>query len=399
MNNALKGITLIELLIAIAIAAVITSSVYFSLNTALESWGQARNQLGLQKVLSELIDEIGGSAVSYGIRDSLEVIEAGAGRIKFVPPWTDDAHSSSSRDFIYTLNRRIKPGTALPIGEMRFPESNKFQLVPVRLIELEDTSLSQVRLGAAVPLGCDLRFIYHPDPEGADTVKSIWWEKSEEKVYIEGKKGKREISQNPFGVKIINLEFRYYDNTNKLITDRSWVDRRDINRITGAEIYIEGELGGLKQTALGFFNLRNAPMRSGYLSLSEGARIPIPNSQNIHSLLLTNISGVSSGDELELEASPSSGKTWRINIKFSRTGPVKPTIDSYSIEYPPQRAIYTEYPRTHVRAGLNLLTLGTSGLYDYDDDIDIEDFVLLEGEVMLKVRKMDIEGAGVFIRP
>ena len=142
MNNALKGITLIELLIAIAIAAVITSSVYFSLNTALESWGQARNQLGLQKVLSELIDEIGGSAVSYGIRDSLEVIEAGAGRIKFVPPWTDDAHSSSSRDFIYTLNRRIKPDTALPIGEMRFPESNKFQLVPVRLIELEDTSLS-----------------------------------------------------------------------------------------------------------------------------------------------------------------------------------------------------------------------------------------------------------------
>ena len=49
--------------------------------------------------------------------------------------------------------------------------------------------------------------------------------------------------------------------------------------------------------------------------------------------------------------------------------------------------------------GLNLLTLGTNGLYDYDDDEDIEDFVVLEGDVMLEVTKMDIEGAGLFVRP
>ena len=43
-----------------------------------------------------------------------------------------------------------------------------------------------------------------------------------------------------------------------------------------------------------------------------------------------------------------------------------------------------------VDAGLNLLSLGANGLYDYDDDEDIEDFVILDGKVTLKITKMDV---------
>ena len=195
------------------------------------------------------------------------------------------------------------------------------------------------------------------------------------------------------------MRMQYYDNANTLITDFKWVDEKDLNVITGIEVYIEAQLGQYTQSLINFVNLRNAPMRSGYLALREGTRIIIPDSHDIHTLLITNISGVGSGDELHIEAIPKYGKTWRVKVVFSRVGSAKPQIESYTIEYPPQHVVYTEYPRFSTDVGLDLLTLGGGDLYDYDDDEDTEDFVMLEDEVVFKVTKMDIEGAGLFVRP
>jgi len=396
-----KAFTLIELLISIAITTIIVGAVYLSLNTALETWGYSRDQLALQKVLSQTIDEVlNGNAAIYSIKDSLEILAAGGERIEFVPPWTDDTHSVAAKNFIYTLNRKVKPGTAVPIGELKLPESKKYRLVPVRKIELDDSEISQVRLGLAAPLGSDLRFTYQPDPKSnSDVVKAVWWDPEVKQVYCEDSEGIENISRNPFGVEITKMIFRYYDNTNKLVTDYAWVDQRDLNIITGVEVYMEAKLGQYTQTLISFANLRNSPMRSGYLTLREGTRLPIADSYNIHTLLLTNLSGVSSGDELQIEAVPRSGKSWRVKIKFQKTGRSKAKIESYTVEYPPQHPVYTEYPRSSIDVGLNLLSLGANGLYDYDDDQDIEDFVLLEDDVVLEVTKMDIEGAGLFVRP
>lgn len=394
-----NGFTLIELLVAIAIATVITSAIFFSLNTALESWGYSRDQLALQKVLSNLTEVISGNVVVYGLRDSLEILSAGTARIEFVPPWTDNAHSVATRDFIYTLNRRIKPGAADPIGEVKLIASDKYRLVPAKTVDAEDTAISRVRLGMSAPLGSELRFIYHPDPKAVDVIKTVWWDADDQQIYSEDINGVENISRNPFGVEIAKMEFRYYDNTNNLISHQEWRDDREVNMITGIELYIEAVLDQSRQELLTFINLRNAPMHSGYLILRKGTKILVPDSHNIHTLLISNLSGVSGDDELELEAVPQSGKRWRINIKFSRTGTANPRIESYTIEYPPQCPVYTEYPRTGIGAGLNLLTLGTNGLYDYDDDQDIEDFVILEGDIVLQVTKMDIEGAGLFVRP
>ena len=396
-----KGFTLIELLISIAIAVVITASVYFTLSTALESWGYSRDQLALQKVISGVIDEVmSGSVVAYGIRDSLEVISAGSNRIEFVPPWIDDTHSVASRDFIYTLNRKIKPGVGVPIGEIKLSNSGDYKIIPVKKIELEDTAISQVKVGLIAPLGSELRFTYHPDAKANITVmKTIWWDAEAREVYSEDSEGVESISKNAFGVKITNMKINYYDNTNTLITDTEWVDERDLNMISGVEVYVEAQLGQYTHSLIGFVNLRNAPLRAGYLTLREGSRIPVPDSRNIHTLLLSNISGVSSGDELQIELTPKAGKSWRINVVFERLGLSNPKIESYVIEYPSGHPVHTEYPRRGIDLGLNLLTLGTNGLYDYDDDEDIEDFVVLEGDVMLEVTKMDIEGAGLFVRP
>lgn len=395
------GLTLIELLISLVIASLIAAAIYFTLNTALESWGYSRDQLSLQKVVSETMDEVvnGGWQV-YGIKDGLEVISAGSGRIEFTPPWTDDTHTVAGKEFIYTLNRKLKPGTAPPIGEIKLPEADQYQSVPVENLELEDASVSQVRLKFAAPPGSQLRFTYHPDNKAnPDVIKVIWYDAKDQQVYTEDTFGRRSISANSLGVKITGLRFSYYDNTNKLIIDQESVDENDLVAITGVEVQMEAQLGQYKDSLVSFTNLRNAPLRSGYLALREGMRILIPDSRNINTFLLTNISGVSSGDELQIEATPDAGKAWRLNIKFSRIGSSKPTIESYAIEYPAHHPVYTEFPKSSIDLGLDFLTLGGNGLYDYDDDKDIEDSVILEGKVILEVKKMDIEGAALFIRP
>jgi hypothetical protein len=256
------------------------------------------------------------------------------------------------------------------------------------------------KVGLACPAGSRLRFTYHPDARAnPDVAERIRYDAEAGQVYSEDINGVNNISRNPFGVKITALRFRYYDNTNTLIEEAGYVDNKDINIISGIEISVEAALGQYKQSLMSFINLRNAPTRSGYLCLREGSEIPVPDSRGVHTLLVTNICGVSDNDALELELVPKAGKAWRLKVLFGRAAGGKPRIESYTIEYPPHHPVYTEYPRSGVEAGLNLTSLGSNGLYDYDDDEDTEDFVVLEGKVKLKVNKMDIEGAGLFVRP
>lgn len=402
--NSKTGFTLLELLISIAIASIISVVIYFSLDTALNVWGYSRDQLALQKVLGEVVDEVSsGTAAVFGLKDALEVNSAGIRSVEFVPPWLDDTHRvTSAQNFVYTLNRKIKPGSAVPIGEIKFPGEDEYRYASVILVEgEEETVFSKVRLALAAPAGSQLRFTYHPDGKSnPDVIKSIRWDKEDGAVYTEHLGEISEISRNPFGVKITNMELRYYNNTNTLITTSDWVDRGDLNMITGIEISMEAQLGQYVSNLISFINLRNAPLRSGYFLVSEEeTRIPIPDSKNIHSLVLQNFSGVSNGDVLEFEATPESGESWNIKITFGRTGLSKPFIESYTIEYPEGHPVHTEYPRSSVDAGLNFLTVGANGLCDYDDDDEIEDMVIIEGEVVLEVKKIDIEGVGLFVRP
>ena len=69
------------------------------------------------------------------------------------------------------------------------------------------------------------------------------------------------------------------------------------------------------------------------------------------------------------------------------------------VEYPPDTPVFMDFPKSGADLGLNLKLLGTDGLYDYDDDEDVEDTVKLEGHVELEVTEMNMKGAGLFMRP
>ena len=388
-------------MVSIALMVIIVSAIYFAVNGAFDSWTYCRDQLGLQKVLTETMDKvISGTVKEFGMKDSLEITSAGKTRVEFVPPWVDDTHSSANREFIYTLNGRMKSGSPVPIGEIRMPETKRWRMVPVQMVASEDNQTTRVKLGLSVPESSDLRFVYHADPvKEPDALSKVFWDTNTKEILFEHGDHVENFSKNFFGVEILDMKFSYFTNNNDPVTDRDWVEETDLETITGIQAEIEARLGEQTQKLVRFVNLRNAPLRTGYVTLKKGMKIRIPDSLHVKALLVTNISGVSDNDVLMLEAVPQAGKVWRVRFDFEKSGSQLAVIKKVTVEYPPQQAVFTDYPRTPVDLGINLMLLDSKGLYDYDDDQDVDDMVLLEGNVDLYVTEMNIEGAGLFVRP
>lgn len=405
-----KAFTLLELLIGITISIFIAAAIYWSVVTALSSWGYMKDELALQKVISQVLQELTeGTPDTYGLRDALEVIRANPDSVEVVYPWTDDTHMAQSGLYIYTLNRGVKPGTSIPIGEACPPDSNLYQSVPLSAVDWgKKDELNKVRLAINVAPGSRLRFTYHPDAKkNFDAITTYRWSQEDGQVYIEDSAGTRAISKNPFGVKITGFSFRCYNNANTQLSGGGSVDDDETQFIAGIEIGIEASLSSKgaklgvtekKKELLTFVSLRNSPARGGAVNLREGMKMPIPDSRHIKTLFLTNLTGIDDNDVLQIDADPESGNDWRLTITFGRRGLSSPIISSYTIEYPSGSVVFTDKPRTSMESGLNLLALSANGLYDYDKDEEIEDFVCLEGDVELKVTKMDISGAALFVR-
>lgn len=403
IRNTQYGFTLIELIIAVSISAMISAALYFSLRSALESWQTSQDRLFLQHVCAGIMEElIEGLPEAHGLRETIEIVDASPQELTVVMPWTDDTHSVRSGIYTYVLNKHLKPGTSLPVAEALLPEAQEYKAVAVMFIDQgKSEGYPQLRLKTDVPEGSNLRFSFHPDyRKDADVLTALRYDASKGSIFIEDKDDSREISQNIFGIKLTDFLIRYFDNTNTELGMSGSISNDDIPAITGLEIAFKAKSknGNMRET-VSFVSLRNAPMHSGMLTLKEGARISIPNSKDVRAFFLTNLYGIDNNDMLILEAKPQSGSPWRLIVQFSKVSSASAAlIESYAIEYPVGNKVYSESPRIPAGLGLNFLSLGTNGLYDYDDD-QMQDKVLLTGKVILEAKRMDIGGASVFVKP
>lgn len=401
------GFTLIELLIAVIITLFIAAAIYWSIVTALQSWAYMKDELLLQNVLSQSIQElVEGTPETYGLRDALEVTRAYSDEIEVVYPWTDSTHMAQSGLNVYELDKDIKAGTSIPIGEARAPDTDNYYPIVISMLDWgKKEELNKIQILSRVLPGSLLRFTYHPDPKkDSEVITEYRWDEDTGQIYMEDFSGERALSKNPFGIKITKMSLRYFNNANKEISEGGDVSDEDLQFIGGIEISLEAQLpvkrgkGGKKKDLLSFVSLRNSPAKGGAINLKEGMRLAIPDSRHIKTLFLTNLTGIDDRDVLQIDAVPDRGNDWRITITFSRTGLTTPKIDSCTIEYPTGKTVFTDKPNTSTVLGLNLLALGPNGMYDYDMDEESQDVVDIQGEVELKVRKMDIAGAALFVK-
>lgn len=409
-----KGLTLVELLIAISIASILTGIVVLMLTTGFESYSLGQTEVLLEKTLDESLSKIAfGSFDTYGIKDALEIIEAKTDSITFVPLWTDESHLLKPEHGIanifsktpFVLNRPHKPGSPVPIAEISSGygprRSGRWKEVPIEFVPAKkgDPERLKDKVFLKSPAGSTgrIRFIYHPDTGNfPDTRMTINFEKNRISSDYKGKKVNIPRYSTP-GFGLSKLEFFYYDNFNTEIKGR-------MPNITAVKINMKAFFGTEEKTlrtieGFTFVNLRNTRTGGKGIGIQEGTRIVIPDSSTIRIFSIANISGFKKDDIIELEARPVQGKPWKVRIELDYEGENKPIIEKYVIEYPSGTIVYSENVRMTTDTSLNFMALGHDSRYDYDFDKNADNVVNLKGKIELVVTRMDASGAQLFIRP
>ncbi len=404
--------TLIELLVAIAIGAVVAGVIILILDIGLTSWRIGEADILIQEVGQKVLDElIEGSFELCGLREAVELRQASASNITFIPPWVDvhDIRINLTVGKFLRLKKRIRPGSPPPLAGIRTPGQTNFSPFPVLFTYGENHSPEHpeelVCIRKPIAAGSRLKIYYSPDGTDPGVSAVYLWDKSHKMLTRAYYDSIEEIPTRAMGVKVTKLEFSYFDMTNALLTpsDGGRLSPAQLRTLSAVKIKLTAEKGNEKRELISFVNIRNLGNRGGGISITEGSILDIPDSEAIHSLILTNIAGVENGDLIEIEAKPEEGKSWKISVKFglmpeSSDTSEKPRLLSFAVEYPPGTALWSRYLNQPIERGLDLTNLGNN-YYDYNDDENIEDIVILRGAVQLLVSRMDVEAAAIAILP
>ena len=412
-----RGLTLIELLIAITISAILAGTTVLMLKGSLDAYTFSQDEAFTQKILDETLAELSsGTYVTWGIQDAVEIIEARADSFSFVPLWVDSSHKMASMitgEQEFELNRPFKAGAPLPIFEFKRSGSGDFGTASIKFILADKSaqgvsSVDKVILAEPVPTDTQLiSIIYHPDSESfSDKVMQMSWS-PQKSAFIRQYAGKTDII--PAKVykefKLNNANFQYFDNNNTEIVPDSaskGVSQDSLSSITAVKVNLfitpsNIERGKTRQ-ASSFINLRNTRSFGSGILLRAGTRVKIPDSEHIRTLSIGNIIGIKEGSIIQFQAEGERGGVWKVSLHLGFKDNL-PVLKQYSIEYPLGTVVYSETINLTTDLPLNLMNLGNNGRYDYDFDKGVDNVVDLGGSVIFTATRMDCAGAALFVRP
>jgi len=406
-----RGITLIEMLVALAITSILAGVIVFAFSIVFDTYHFIQDDILLQRSLDEILQKASdGDFLWYGIKDSLEIVSADRHAISFVPLWVDDAHRAEPLTVApqtFLLNRPIKAGASLPICEvlMSHDPAPLWRQYPIIFsyggTQNNERIVDMIIADGPIPPGHRVRFLFQPDhEESPDTIMTIEQRGSE--IIRTYKKRSETLPRYLLnGVRLLDMEFRYFDNTNTEIPPgprTGSIATEKIADISAVQFTVKLQRGSTQKEGSAFINLRNTRTAGKGLIIRKGIRLKIPDSRHIRTFSLVNITGVKENGRIVLEARSGNGRTWRVFVYLeARDG--APVISKYAVEYPSGSLVYSETINLTIDLPLSFLTLGGNGRYDYDIDEGVEDVVDLEGDVELRVLEMDIAGAALFIRP
>lgn len=399
--NIRKGLTLVEVLVVIAISAVLVGVVSAVLKTGFDIYSYVQQETLLQKVLDETLDEVSGAGLrGYGIKDALELTDLTPVSITFVPMWIDEQIISKNE---FKLSHKLRPGAALPIAEiLDAPFGKKAVWKQVPVIFISGKSLGQFksdeRLVSGLPLnpGGKIRFIYQPDVSACvDCSAFIGLEQG--RIVYKYKGRINALLRFPVkGVEISDFNFRYFDNTNMEVEP----SKDNISNVTGVQINLAVVQNKVVKRGFVFVNLRNTRTGGAGLLIHKGTKIKIAGSDKVRMFSIANISGIENGGRIELEARPKKGAVWKaiIELGFDADGSTA-LIKKYSIEYPAGNRVFSQPVDLDTGHSLNFMNLTSSASFGSSTIKNSKHTVKVVGDVDLVVTRMDAKGAMLFIRP
>ncbi len=407
------GVTLIELLVAIAIAAIMIGVTASMLKAGFDVYAFAQGEMVLDKALGDCLDGITqGGFDANGIQDAMEIESAGLRSLRFVPLWIDiveapkyeQTQAGTVKKVPMKLSRPFKPGASYPIVEVSLPLEKgsrllKWKPVPVEFVpaKIHDPEKTEDRFYLQDPVGPEsmIRSLYQPDAVYfKDCAVDI--SLKDGRIARTYRGGAEKIPKyDAGGVEVSDIAFTYYDNTNTEIK----IKPAQILNVTAIKVTITVSISGRTKTGHSFINIRNTKTGGAGLLIREGTRVRIPDSKRIRVFTLSNVFGaVEEGGKIEIEARPEIGAAWKATV-YVGVEDDRSVISGYDIEYPSGSSVYSRETTLYYGEPLNFMNIGDGGRYDYDYDKGVMNTVDIEGPVELVVTRMDAQGAMLFIRP
>jgi prepilin-type N-terminal cleavage/methylation domain-containing protein len=402
-NASSKGLTLIELLVAVSIASMVTLGIQQLLDTALTAWRVSIEEVTIGRLSEGVMQEMmEGTDEFAGIRDAVEIVEAAPASVQFVPMWFDLFHRLPEDGKFY-LTKRLRPGTPPPVCEIKFPGAEEFQTYPAAFHGHDAASAQWIDFGFPIKRGSAVLVGYQPDARiHPDLIMDYHWEAKTGKLLRRYNRLTTEFALRREGIKITSVRFVYYDGRNREVEVPSAKSSKisALSQITAIKIILGFEGKEFKRQNSSLINIRALGKTGQGILLSEGLEVPIPDSEHIRIFQLVNLTGVHEGNVIELKiGSPNIHSSWRLKLILGKEEDT-PLLTRYEIYYPQDQLVVERSEEFSLAQGLDLLSIDFDGLYDYDDDPSVTDQVMFKGnEITLSVIRSDPEGVMVVVRP
>ena len=398
-----KGLTLIEVIVAISIAAILTVGIERLLSTALSAWRLALEEANVSRLSEETSQRmLEGDFDSPGIRDAVELVDAHEDSITFVPLWLDIFERLPSGGKFY-LTRRLRAGAPPPLAEIKFPKSNEFKTY-FAAIKQDEERHQWVEFGFPIAEGSVVRLTYQPDVKMCpELMMKLVWDSKAGRVIRFYNKSTTYFNLRRETIKTTSLKFTYFDGSNRTvdISGKTISKENALVRINAVKIDLQFQGSELTKAASVLTNIRGLGKSGQGIILAQGLEIPIPDSENIKLMELVNFAGVHEGQFIELKiSSPKAKYVWRLKLSLGEEPGEIPVLKHYEIYYPTDKLVTEGDSGESLKQGLDLSKLDESGIYDYDEDEGVTDKVLFKGDqITLTVIRTDPDGVMLVVRP
>ena len=341
-----RALTLIEVLVAISIAAVLTLGIERLLTTALTAWRLATEEVAISGLSEETMRGLmEGDYDLPGIRDAVEMIDVQEDSITFVPLWLD-IFDPVPKDGTFYLSKRLRPGAPTPLGEVKFRGARQFATY-FGTVRMDQTGKPWFDFGFPIQRGSAVQLSYQPDvrvhPELAMTYK---WDKKAQRITRFYRDEVTHFNLRHETIKTTSFRFTYLDGSNRPvdITGKKLSTENALIRITAVRVELKLEGAELTKEATSLANIRALGKAGQGIILSRGLDIPIPDSANIRLMQLLNFTGVDEGHVIEVKVhAPRAKYEWRLKLLLGIEGNI-PVLRRYEIYYPTNKQVGESEP-------------------------------------------------------
>jgi len=399
-----RGFTLLEVMLTIALMAMITTSIVLVFRTGMDSWLIGMSNYEIQESATLIMDQIiSGSYRFDSLREILDISTPENDSLGFIPWWKQSVPRIVPGQKI-RLERKTDPNALLPVAQVWKLEKQTFQFTHLQFFPSTPSQKNEHVVFTDESLKDQIgRVFYYPTGHLEQIEMKYYWDRDRHEILRQYQGKVTPLIRMPVECWVSNFYIEYLDGVNHLIPTEKLTsinkDQLHYSPIQAVRFFLTVSKGGESYTLRSYIHIRKKGIASSGILLTEGGKVPIPNSTEIKTLSLIGFRGVGEKGYLYCHIySEKQNQTYGLKVRFTLKNGI-PWIERYEIEAPLGKVVYRHNPNIPAERGLNLLTIDPSGYFDYGLDKGATGEIdFLFDDVVLEVYESTLSGVKVLLR-